>query len=304
MLAVVTGLAAFLFFIAFQLNQRLDQMAASFQQTGAAMGAGLGTATSVVGQVQQTLGRLETSNLRIIEISKDISSLQDLLRAPKMRGQIGEMFLENILAQVLPSGYYAMQHRFRSGEAVDAAVKIGGKIVPVDAKFSLENFRKISEAATDGEKNAARRKFTQDTKNRIDEIAAKYIVPEENTFDFALMYVPAENVYYEIVIKEDIFTYCVERKVIPVSPNTLYAYLQVICLGLRGMKIEQNAQEIIGALGTLTQELRKFREDFELAGQHISNACKKYEDGLRRLDRFQEKFTGIQETEKTVNVPI
>jgi DNA recombination protein RmuC len=229
-----------------------------------------------------------------MEISKDISSLQELLRAPKLRGQIGEIFLENLLSQVLPEEFYSMQYRFKSSEAVDAVIKLGGKLVPVDAKFSLENFLKIASGEDEAAKSSARKKFVQDIKNRIDEIASKYILPQENTYDFALMYIPAENVYYEVIIKEELFPYCVSKKVIPVSPNTFYAYLQIICLGLKGLKIEENAKHILKNLSTLSNEMNKFREDFDLLGKHISNTHTKYEDSSRRLDRFSDKLTNIQ----------
>ena len=181
---------------------------------------------------------------------------------------------------------------------MDAVIKLAGKLVPVDAKFSLENFLKITSGEDDAAKSSARKKFVQDIKNRIDEIASKYILPQENTYDFALMYIPAENVYYEVIIKEELFPYCVSKKVIPVSPNTFYAYLQIICLGLKGLKIEENAKLILKNLSTLSNEMNKFREDFDLLGKHISNTHTKYEDSSRRLDRFSDKLINIQATKE------
>jgi DNA recombination protein RmuC len=188
-----------------------------------------------------------------------------------------------------------MQYRFKSAEAVDAVIHLGERLVPVDAKFSLENFQKILDTQEEQLKDAFRRKFIQDVKNRVDEISAKYILPQENTYDFALMYIPAENVYYEIIIKEDIFSYCMSKKVIPVSPNTFYAYLQVICLGLKGLKIEENAKGILKNLSMLTIEINKFKEDFDILGKHLSAATGKYEESQRRLDRFQDRLTNIQD---------
>jgi len=289
--AVLVGLALKL---SFQVNRRLDTMNSTFQQTNASISRELGNAAGVFGNVKESLGRLEESNRRICEISKDISSLQELLRAPKMRGEIGESFLENLLDQVMPKEFYQMQYKFTTGDAVDAVIRLGGKLVPVDAKFSLENFKKMAEAADEQEKNQFRKKFIQDTKNRIDEIAQKYILPGENTYDFALMYIPAENVYYEIIIKEEMLPFCLAKKVIPVSPNTFYAYLQVILLGLKGLKVEQNAQEILKNLGALSGEMAKFREDFELTGKHLVNAGRAYEDSTRHLGRFSDKLAGIQ----------
>jgi DNA recombination protein RmuC len=281
-----------------QINSRLDAMSQTLANANSVISSGLGNATSIFGSVQESLGRLSASNQQIMEISKDISSLQELLRAPKLRGQIGEIFLENLLSQVLPQEFYSMQYRFKSSEAVDAVIKLAGKLVPVDAKFSLENFLKITSGEDDAAKASARKKFVQDIKNRIDEIASKYILPHENTYDFALMYIPAENVYYEVIIKEELFPYCVSKKVIPVSPNTFYAYLQIICLGLKGLKIEENAKQILKNLSTLSSEMSKFREDFDLLGKHIFNTHTKYDDSARRLDRFSDKLINIQDSKQ------
>ncbi len=284
--------------ISSQVNERLNQMNQSLQEANKIIGQNLGSATSVFGNVKEQLGKLEKTNQQIVEISKDISSLQELLRAPKFRGSMGEAGLENLLSQVLPKQYYQMQYRFKSGDAVDAAIRIGERLVSVDAKFSLENFKKMIDASDEQLKSDHRRKFIQDVKNRVDEIAQKYILPSENTYDFALMYIPAENVYYETIIKEDLFSYSMSKRVVPVSPNTFYAYLQVICLGLKGMKIEENAKGILKNLSTLTIEINKFKEDFDILGKHISGANTKYEDSCKRLDKFSERLTNIQDTKQ------
>ena len=281
--------------ISSQVNERLNQMNQSLQEANKIIGQNLGNATTTFGNVKEQLGKLEATNTQILEVSKNISSLQELLRAPKFRGQMGETLLENLLAQVLPVKHYQMQYRFKSAEAVDAVIRLGERLVPVDAKFSLENFQKILDTQEEQLKDAFRRKFIQDVKNRVDEISAKYILPQENTYDFALMYIPAENVYYETIIKEDIFSYCMSKRVIPVSPNTLYAYLQVICLGLKGLKIEENAKSILKNLSMLTLEINKFKEDFDILGKHLSAATGKYEESQRRLDRFQDRLTNIQD---------
>ena len=152
------------------------------------------------------------------------------------------------------------------------------------------------ETSDDQAKTTLRRKFIQDVKNRIDEVSSKYILPQENTYDFALMYIPAENVYYEVIIKEDIFSYSMSKKVIPVSPNTFYAYLQVICLGLRGLKVEENAKMILKSLGALAIETDKFKEDFNTLGSHLVNAKTKYEDAQKRFDKVSERLINIQDT--------
>ena len=284
--------------ISSQVNDRLNQMNQSLQESNKIIGQNLGNATSAFGNVKEQLGKLEETNKQIIAISKDISSLQELLRAPKFRGAMGETLLENLLGQVLPKEHYHTQYRFKSMDTVDAVICLGERLVPVDAKFSLENFQKIIDSDDEQTKESYRKKFIQDVKNRINEVAAKYILPAENTYDFALMYIPAENVYYEVIIKEDIFSYSMQKKVIPVSPNTFYAYLQVICLGLRGLKVEENAKAILKSLGALSIETDKFKEDFNILGNHLVNANTKYTDAAKRLDRVSDRLMDIQDTKQ------
>ncbi len=282
--------------ISAQVNERLNQMNQSLQEANKIIGQNLGNATSAFGNVQEQLGKLGETNKQIIAISQDISSLQELLRAPKFRGAMGETMLENLLSQVLPKEHYRMQYRFKSADAVDAVICLGERLVPVDAKFSLENFQKMLASTDEPTKELMRKKFIQDIKNRINEISSKYILPQENTYDFALMYIPAENVYYEVIVKEDIFTYSLQKKVIPVSPNTLYAYLQVICLGLRGLKVEENALTILKGLSALAIETDKFKEDFNILGNHLLNASSKYADAQKRFEKVGERLTNIQDT--------
>lgn len=274
-----------------QLNERLKEMSLALQETHKGVGERLDTTVSIIGSLQNSLGKLEEANRQIFEIGKDISGLQNLLRAPKFRGEMGETMLGNLLAQALPKNHYTLQYQFKSGETVDAIIRLGANLVPIDAKFPYENFKAALEAVSDEERAIYSKKFVSDVKNRINEIAVKYIVADEGTFDFALMYIPAENVYYEATIKEELLSYALNKRVIPVSPNTFYAYLQVICLGLKGLQVEQNAKEILANLSRLQQDLLKFNEDFHLVGAHIKNALQKYSDAEKRLDKFQDKLT-------------
>ncbi|MFA6349684.1 MAG: DNA recombination protein RmuC [Candidatus Omnitrophota bacterium] len=285
--------------ISSQVNERLNSMTQSIQESNKIIGQNLGSATNLFGGVHEKLGRLEETNRQIYEKAKDISSLQELLRAPKFRGQMGETFLENLLSQVLPKDHYFIQYKFKTGDTVDAAIKLGERIVPIDAKFSLENFRKSLEAEDEQLKNTYRKKFIQDIKLRTEEVASKYILPQENTFDFAFMYIPAENVYYEVTIKEDMLDYFISKKVIPVSPNTFYAYLQVICLGLKGLKIEENAKVILKNLSSLSNEIAKFKEDFDVLGGHISKANEKYSESQNKLAKFLDTLVNIDSANKT-----
>ena len=282
------------------MNERLKEMSSKIQETHAGVGQRLDNTASIINSLQNTLGKLEKTNEQIVTISKDISGLQNLLRAPKFRGEMGETLLGNLLDQVLPKDHYELQYSFKTRETVDAIIKIGANIVPVDAKFPLENFQAFINAQTEDEKNSYRKIFVTDVKNRINEIANKYILPDEGTFDFALMYIPAENIYYEITIKEDLLSFALSKRVIPVSPNTLYAYLQVICLGLKGLQVERNAKEILANLNRMQQDMLKFSEDFRLVGNHIQNAKTKYDDAEKKLNRFQDKLiaSGTQHDEK------
>jgi DNA recombination protein RmuC len=190
---------------------------------------------------------------------------------------------------------------FSNGERVDAVVRLGEKLVPIDSKFPLDNFKRIIECKTDEERKMCQKIFYRDVKKHIDDIASKYIVPDEGTYDFALLYIPAENVYYETITKDDSFgeergilNYALKKRVIPVSPNSFYAYLQVIVLGLKGLQIEKDAQKIQALLSSLKKDIGGFQEDFQLVGKHIANAMNKFEEARRRLDKFNFKLEQIE----------
>lgn len=281
-----------------QVNNQLNSVTGQMAQSQKSMGDRLDNAARLVADVQKGVGSLAQASERILEVGKDISSLQEILRAPKLRGGLGELLLGDLLSQVLPEANYSLQKKFKSGESVDAVIYLGQGMVPVDAKFPLENFRRVIDTENDIEKKAARKKFVNDVKKHVDAIASKYILPDENTFDFALMYIPAENVYYETIIKDDawgedasIAAYALTRKVIPVSPNTFYAYMQAIVLGLRGMRIEKSAREIIQRLARLKGDFTRFQEEFDILGKHITNIKNKYDDSAKRLGNFGQKLS-------------
>lgn len=273
------------------LQTQLQESRSAMSQSHQTIGNRLDHATTVVNSVQQRLAELDAGNKRILEVGKDIASLQDILRAPKLRGSLGELFLGTILEQTLPKNHYAMQHMFKSGEKVDAIIKLrDGYIVPVDAKFPLENFRRYLSTDDEAVREAMRKTFRADVKKHIDAIASRYILPAEGTSDFALMYIPAENVYYEIIVKDEtegaLLSYAFNRKVIPVSPNSFYVYLQAIMLGLRGMKIEEEAQTILTHLQSLGTEFGKFAKDYAVLGNHLQNAQSKYQDSERQMQKI------------------
>jgi DNA recombination protein RmuC len=280
-----------------QINQQLLGITQQMQDTTGQIGQRLDTAAKVIRDVSQNLGELGKASERIFDVGKDISKLQEILRAPKARGILGELFLGELLGQIFPKEYYELQHRFKNGEIVDAVVFLGPRIVPIDAKFPLDNFRRMIECENDDDRKGMRKLFVRDVKKHIDDVARKYILPDEGTFDFALLYIPAENVYYETIIKEEngesIAPYALPKHVIPVSPNSLFAYLQAIVLGLRGLGIEKRAQEILNNLQRLSIDFNKFREDFDTVGKHILNARNKYEEAEKRLGHFEDKLDSI-----------
>lgn len=290
------------------VNQRLGENVEVMQHTQRALGERLDSTAQVVGAVQRSLGSLEEANRKIYEIGKDIASLQEILQAPKLRGGLGELLLEDLLSQILPADHFAVQHSFRSGQKVDAIIKLGSGVVPVDAKFPLENFRRLLETQTDDERARVRRLFVTDVKRHIDAVATKYILPDEGTFDFALMYIPAENVYYEIVVKDDatgdadINAYALARRVIPVSPGSFYAYLQAVVLGLRGLRIEERAHDILQQLGRLRGDFDRFRDDFRLVGRHLNNAASSFAGADRRLERLDTRFTNVVGSENGATI--
>jgi len=280
------------------LQQRLDAfgqtVAENLQQSTAAMNTRLDNAAKVVGDLREKVGQIH-------EVGKAAAELVNIMRAPKLRGGMGELFLGDLLAQILPPEHYTLQHRFKSGEAVDAAIRIGNRLVPVDAKFPFENFRRVLDAGSEADRLAARKQFLKDVKKHVDAIATKYILPDEGTYDFALMYVPAENVYYETIIKEDgaatehqLFSYALDKRVIPVSPNSFYAYLQTVLLGLRGLQVEQRAQEILASLQRLRGDFERLAENFRLVGKHLTNAGNAYAETEKSLTKLDAKLTQVE----------
>jgi DNA recombination protein RmuC len=283
-----------------QVNERLKENTTVIQREHRSVGDRLDTAAKAVNTVNSRLAKIEESNKRIYEVGKDISSLQELLKAPKLRGGLGELFLSDLLAQIFPKDHFTLQHTFKSGDKVDAVIHVrDGLLIPVDSKFPLENFKKMLEEDDEKSREQFRKLFISDVKKRIDEIATKYILPDEGTFDFALMYVPAENVYYEMIIKNqkndgNLSAYAFSKKVIPVSPNSFFVYLQTILIGLKGFQIEKKAGDILAHLSRLRGDFEKFGTDFSLVGKHIGHARSSYENSERRFERFTDKLEQVE----------
>ncbi len=223
-----------------------------------------------IGEIQKQLGAVHLAGQ---QMSQTAQTLESILGGAKSRGSFGEVTLERLLEDSLPSSQYEMQYRFSSGEAADAVVKLRDKkLMAIDSKFPLDAFRRI---ASEGED--ARRAFAIAVKGHADAIARKYIVPDEGTLDVALMFVPSENVYYELLMTPDnkgqpLDSYCREQRVVAVSPNTLYAHLCVFAMGLRGMQMEENAKRLLASLSGMEIQMEKFADKFGILGTHLKNA--------------------------------
>ncbi len=242
-----------------------DQMEKSISATNKDINERLDNAAKVIGALQGKLGEMS-------QIGPDIRRLSEVLASPKARGNFGEEMLENMLSQVLNKNSYKAQYKFKNGEIVDMAVFVGDKILSVDSKFSMENFRLFKEAKEDDAAENLKKSFLRDVRKRIDEIHKKYILPQEGTFDFALMYIPSEGVFHEAL--EDMATveYARNKKVYMVSPNTLYHHLQIILIALRGQQVNEVAEKLLHMVSGIQQESDKFGRNLGVLSNHIKNA--------------------------------
>lgn len=236
---------------------------------------------------------------QVQERVKDVSSFQEIFKAPKLRGQWGEASLEHILSQHFPPELYEIEHGFNSGERVDAVLKLpNGRLLPIDAKFPMENFIKMIEAAGEA-RNDFQNRFIADLRGHIDKIAGKYIIPSESTVEFALMYIPAEAIYYEIVNhigKEvDLTHYAWSKKVVLTSPNTIYLTLRTIEHWFKDTQISRQTQEILKRLDKIQQDAGKLTQDFRKLGAHLKNASSSYDDSEKRLSLFSNKVERLKE---------
>lgn len=295
-----------------EFNSRLSEQGKVLQDSHKIMGERLGEHGKILGerldnvakvttQVTGYFAKIEESSKKILEVGENVSELQNILKAPKLRGGLGEFFLENILREILPTDMYEIQHSFKNNESVDAIVKFPnqGYLLPVDSKFPLENFKKITAANLEEEKKQYFKLLTNDIKKHIKDISVKYIRPDEGTFDIAFMYIPAENVYYQLFVAGmqnfGLTDFAFKNRVIPVSPNSFYSYLQIVILGLRGWQIEKGAKEIYKNIQKIKFDFEKFGEDFQKIGKHIRNVEGSYENSERRFERLGAKIDNIIE---------
>ena len=249
-------------------------------------------------QIVERLTKLDGATEQMLQRAGELTRLEHALRPPKARGGFGELLLENLLRDRLPPSAYEMQYGFKSGERVDAVIRVE-RLIPVDSKFPLDNFERMIEAEDDASRTLYEKAFARDMKGHVDAVAEKYIKPAEGTYDFAFMYLPAEAIYYELVSGKTgaLLEHAHAKRVFPTSATTFTAYLQVIAFGLKGMEFEQNAHEVMAYLADLRKDFARLREDFELVGTHLSRAQTKYIDSEKRLDRFDGKLERAAEHE-------
>ena len=263
----------------------------------------LETNQKLIKDITSELSNVQNTNKKIVDMSSDMRRLQDILQSPKLRGQLGEWSLENLLTQILPQGSFELQKKLSDGQIVDALVSLNKYSVAIDAKFPLPNFEKVILAQDQQQRLKHHKALTRDVKKHIDKIAKDYIRPNIGTLDFAIMYIPAENIYYETIIASmendsNILEYAMEKKVIPVSPNLLYAYLMTIVMGLHGLEIQEQAAQIRTNLGKLKNLFGDFKKEWVVLGSHVNNVYKKYDDSSKRLDKFDLNLQQIQANEE------
>lgn len=272
----------------------MDKTTDSMVRQTQAINQRLDKAAEVISNVSKSVGEMT-------ELGRSMKDLQEFLRSPKLRGQIGESGLKDLLGQALPKQHFHLQYAFKSGEIVDAALQLEHGIIPIDAKFPMENFRKMTKAVDEKETEAHRKVFTTDVKKHIDAISNKYIRPQEGTLDFALMYIPSEPVYYDILTNSpELDDYAYRKRVRPVSPNTLYAYLRAIIMSLEGSRIEKQAGQILAALREIGDETTKFGTSLGVLTKHIKNAAASSDDVNTRFSRLSSRITTVQSIEAKV----
>lgn len=281
------------------INSSSDATVKTLQENSKQLNERLDNAARVIRDVEKEVGEMS-------EIGRNMRELQDFLKSPKLRGNIGEQVLKDLIAQMFPKNSFFLQYTFKSGEKVDAAIKTDAGILSIDSKFPMENFQKMSQASTKEIKLSFEKEFVRDVKKHIDAISQKYILPSEGTMDFALMYIPSESVYYEVVNLPEILDYARKLRVYLVSPTTLYAHLQTILLSFEGKKIESQSKELFGLLRSVVIDFEKLEENFSVLGKHITNAYSQFSNvssGFTNLGNKVKSTRNLEYDKKEIEKP-
>lgn len=248
------------------MNQNMQGMQQRLDTINEGINIRLDKAATVIGAMNKELGTMS-------EIGRSLKDVQDFLKSPKLRGNIGEQVMHDLLSQHFPQQYFEIQYKFKNGQIVDAMLKTDQGFIGIDSKFPLENFSRTMKATTEEDRETFLHEFKKDVKKHITDIAKKYILPEEGTVDFALMYVPSEAVYYEIIRDEtDLNQFAQEKKVLLVSPNSFFYFLKVLMIGLAGKKMEENARRIFQVLQASQKDMTRFGDDLSVLARHLKNA--------------------------------
>jgi len=259
-----------------QVDRKLTQNMDMFNER-------LDKAATVISGVQKSIGEFS-------EIGRSMQQLQEFLQSPKLRGNIGEQVLKELLAQSLPPETFALQYEFKNGQRVDAVVKTSQGMIAIDSKFPLSSFKLMMESSSDQEREKIAKQFIRDVKKHIASISQKYILVSEGTLDYALMYIPSESVYYEIINRSEIYDYASEMRIVPVSPMSFYAYLKVILISHEGARIQSQAKEIIVTLQSMKKDYEKTDEAFSILNKHIGNAFNQSNNVAQTLNSLGQKI--------------
>ena len=259
----------------------------SLHKNTQSMNERLDNAAKVIGDVQKNIGEMS-------EIGRSMRQLQEFLQSPKLRGNVGEHILKELLSQMMPKESFHLQYGFKSGEKVDAAIKTAAGIVPIDSKFPMENFRKMMGEGSEEEKKFAQREFVRDVRKHIDAISRKYILTDEGTIDYALMYIPSEAVYYEVVNNADLFDYAGSKRVLPVSPTTFYAYLRAILMSFEGHKVEAKARQVLSTIRAIQKDYEKVEENLGVLQKHVNNANNTMGNVLNTFGQLGQKVSNAR----------
>jgi len=265
--------------------------------------------SNIVKDVTSKLEKLESTNKQVVSFADQLQNLQDILKNPKQRGVLGEYYLETTLKNVLPPSAYQMQYKFKDGQIVDAAIFVKDKIIPIDSKFSLENYNRIAQEKDPSRRESLEKTFKTDLKARIDE-TSKYIRPSEKTMDFAFMFIPAEGIYYDLLVNQigvvkistrDLIEYAFKDKhVIIVSPTSFFAYLQTVMQGLRALEIEESAKEIRQRVEELGKHLTSFDTYMQKLGANLGTTVNMYNSAYKELNKIDKDVVKITEGEKKI----
>ena len=259
----------------------------SLQKNTQSLNERLDNAAKVISQVQRNLGEMS-------EVGRGIRTLQEFLQSPKLRGGLGEEVLKEMIGQTFPKNAFHLQYPFKSGVKVDAVLKTEAGLLCIDSKFPMENFNLMLKGETEVQRNTGKKQFTSDVKKHIEDISKKYILPEEGTMDFALMYIPSEAVYYEVVNIQELINYSRRLRVYPVSPNTLYAHLQVLLLSFEGKDLEAKSREVFRILRAIQKDYSKVNENLGILQKHLNNAYNMMSSVITSFTQLGQKITSTQ----------